>query len=262
MKEAAHSEPQAALVDRPRDVSAALAALQQSGADKFDPVHLHYLQVLAKRANTHQGHVRDLLDGKLVLALATFRERFEQARIDAKGRIAQIAPQHPNAAVELQPLLDAGDFKGVRHFIAHLKTSVPRASLGDLARQMAQHAPEQVAASFEGMFTGLAGLRTELKATRYFRATWSRLSVEKRVSQALHQAPKNAGPINAHSLVLRSLALMRDISPDYLNQFTSYVDSLIYLDQSDQEKPGSSKKAVDGDHSKKAKGRRTTRKPS
>lgn len=262
MKDPGHSASQAAPVDQSGDVSAALAALQQSGADKFDPVHVHYLQVLAKRAATQQGRVKHLLDNKLALALATFKERLERARIDAKGCIAEIAPQHLNAAAELQPLLDAGDFKGVRHFIASLKTRVPRASLGDLARQMAQHAPEQTDAGFKGIVDGLAGLRPELKATRYFRNTWSRLSVEKRVVQALHQAPKNAGPINSHSLVLRSLALMRDISPDYLNQFASYVDTLISLDQGDQVKAVSSKKAADGNHSEKAKGRRTTRKPS
>jgi len=55
------------------------------------------------------------------------------------------------------------------------------------------------------------------------------------VTQALGQAPKNAGPINSHMLVLRSLALMREISPDYLNQFTSYVDALLCLDQYDKE---------------------------
>jgi hypothetical protein len=32
-------------------------------------------------------------------------------------------------------------------------------------------------------------------------------------------------------LVLRSLGLMRDISPDYLNRFMGYVDTLLCLDE-------------------------------
>ena len=48
------------------------------------------------------------------------------------------------------------------------------------------------------------------------------------------QAPKNAGPINSHVVALRSLALMRDTSPDYLNRFMSYVDTLLCLDQGDK----------------------------
>ena len=262
MKAAVYSESQASLVAQPGDLSAALASLQRAGADKYDPVHMFYLQVLSKRANDHQGQVKSLLDGKLALALAAFKARFEQARTLARSSIAHIAPQHPKAAAELQPLLDAGDLNGVQHFIAKLNTNEPRASLGDLTRHMAQQAPEHVQVGFEGLFNGVAGLRPELKTTRYFRNTWARLSVEKRVTQALHQAPKNAGPINSHSLVLRSLALMRDISPDYLNQFASYVDTLIYLDHCDQEKSASAKKSTDGDQSKKVKGRRTARKPS
>jgi hypothetical protein len=74
----------------------------------------------------------------------------------------------------------------------------------------------------------------ELKSVRYFRNTWSRLSAEKQVTQALGQAPKNAGPINSHVVALRSLALMRDTSPDYLNRFMSYVDTLLCLDLGDK----------------------------
>ena len=93
-------------------------------------------------------------------------------------------------------------------------------TLGDLVRYMAQHAP--------------LAPRAELKSVHYFRNTWSRLSADKQVTQALGQAPKNAGPINSHVVVLRSLALMRDTSPDYLNRFMSYVDTLLCLEQADK----------------------------
>ena len=262
MKEAVRSESQEPLAGQPCDVNASLALLQQAGANKYDPIQLFYLQVLAKRTNAHQGRVKDILDHKLALALAKFKEGFEQAHTHASDSILQTAQQHPKAAADLQPLLDSGDFKGVQHYIAHLKSTEPRTSLGDLARLMTQHAPAHAVAGFESMCHGAAGWRPELKNAQYFRDTWSKLSVQKRVTQALHLAPKNAGPINPHSLVLRSLALMRDISPDYLNQLTSYVDTLICLDQSVQEKPASSKKSAGADNSKKAKGRRETRKPS
>jgi hypothetical protein len=260
MRSAAHGSSDAMLLDQGNGIWAELASLQQAGAAKFDPVHMHYLQALAKRAVAHQGKVRRVVDGKLAQALTTFKDRFTQARSDAEHLIATVTPQHPKTAAKLQPLLDTGDFKGVRQCVAKLESTEPRPSLGDLARLMAQHAPEPVDAGLEGMLSGVASLRPELKTTRYFRDTWSRLSVEKRVTQALHLAPKNAGPINSHSLVLRSLALMRDISPDYLNQLTSYVDTLLCLDQCVQEKPGNANKPAEGDHSKKAKGRRTARK--
>jgi hypothetical protein len=35
-------------------------------------------------------------------------------------------------------------------------------------------------------------------------------------------------------LVLRSVALMREISPDYLSRFMTYVDTLLVLDQGEK----------------------------
>ncbi len=69
-----------------------------------------------------------------------------------------------------------------------------------------------------------------------FRKQLSQISVQKQVTQAIAQAPQNAGPINSHMLVLRSLGLMRDISPDYLNRFMAHVDTLLCLDEAGKAK--------------------------
>ncbi len=76
-----------------------------------------------------------------------------------------------------------------------------------------------------------------------FRQQLGKISVQKQVTQAIAQAPQNAGPINSHMLVLRSLGLMRDLSPDYLNRFMSYVDTLLILEDSGQRKADSRKNA-------------------
>ncbi|PCE34060.1 hypothetical protein BZL54_02030 [Burkholderia ubonensis subsp. mesacidophila] len=64
----------------------------------------------------------------------------------------------------------------------------------------------------------------------YFRETWSKVRTEQQYRQALDQVPRNAGPLNSSSLVHRSLSLMRDLSPGYLQQFLSYVDALAWLE--------------------------------
>ena len=66
-----------------------------------------------------------------------------------------------------------------------------------------------------------------------FRQQLGKISVQKQVTQAIAQAPQNAGPINSHMLVLRSLGLMRELSPDYLNRFMGYVDTLFFLDSAE-----------------------------
>ena len=87
------------------------------------------------------------------------------------------------------------------------------------------------------------GWPSENPRIQQFRKQLSKISVQKQVSQAIAQAPQNAGPINSHMLVLRSLGLMRDISPDYLNRFMGYVDTLLILD-SPQTVKATPKKAV------------------
>ena len=205
----------------PVDFSADIAALRQVGAQQFDPVRLHYLQVLARRASVHEGSVRRLLDAKLARALAAFTERFELAQRNARD----------TAATSI--------------------ASEPRAPLSELVRYMAQHCPDPA----QGGSDGYVGLHRELKTTRYFRNTWSKLSVDMQVTHAIRQAPKNAGPINSHMLVLRSLALMREISPDYLNRFTSYVDALLCLDQCNKDKQVTAKKTANAASSKTLKTR-------
>jgi hypothetical protein len=76
-----------------------------------------------------------------------------------------------------------------------------------------------------------------------FRQQLGKINVQKQVTQAIAQAPQNAGPINSHMLVLRSLGLMRDLSPDYLNRFMGYVDTLFFLDSAETVKV-TPKKAV------------------
>lgn len=242
-----------AQVHQPPDVSQQIEALRQAGAHHFDPVRLHHIEQLAQRASRHQGRVKHLLDGKLTQALAVLGERLTHAQSAAKDAIATAALRYPQAVADLQQLFQAGDFKGVAQRIASLQPHATYTSLGDLARDLVQHSQEPV----DGGFDGNTGLRAELKTTRDFRNTWSKLSVDKRVTKALEQAPKNAGPINSHLLVLRSLALMRDISPDYLNRFTSYVDTLLSLDQTLTDKPATAKKVAATDPVKPVKARRS-----
>ena len=168
----------------------------------------HYLQVLLARTARYQGEVRRLLDVRLGQALQTFQRRHELAQRETSS--ASVGQQS--------------------------------SALGELTRYIAQHATGPVDAGREGVLRRAAGARPELKSVRHFRNTWSKLSADKQVAKALGQGPRNAGPINSHRLVLESLALMREISPDYLNRFMCYADALLCLDQSGQIRPTPAKK--------------------
>ena len=188
------------------DVPDALVrALRLEGAQQFDPVRFHYIEVLAGRAGTYHGRVRRVLDAKLFAAVAALRASCAQTQ-------SSIAKPEP---------------------------IIPGATLGDLVRHMGAHSLDKPDSRTLAHTTP----RTELKSVQYFRNTWSKLSAEKQVARALELAPKNAGPINSHVVALRSLALMRDTAPDYLNRFTSYVDTLLSLEQCGKVPPPSLKPA-------------------
>ncbi|KUY49727.1 DUF2894 domain-containing protein [Burkholderia sp. RF2-non_BP3] len=92
-----------------------------------------------------------------------------------------------------------------------------RGLLGGLVEQLARDAQAD-----------RSGIDPEL--IDYFRTTWSKVRTEQQYRQSLDQVPRNAGPLNSNSLVHRSLATMRELSPEYLQQFMSYIDALAWLE--------------------------------
>ena len=229
-----------------------ITALRQLGADRFDPVRFHYLEALAQRAAAHQGRVKRILDTRLASAMAALQQDFEQRILQAKKAIDELSPAHPDAATALKLQLASGDIAGVMRSVAIQARPAQAASLRDLVRELAQQPSENADAGLNAYLPW----RPELKTVRHFRNTWSKLSVDRQVTKALGQAPKNAGPVNSHMLVLRSLAMMREISPDYLNRFMTYADTLLCLEQGDKAQQASTKKTADAEKSTKIKTRR------
>ena len=91
----------------------------------------------------------------------------------------------------------------------------------------------------------------DVETLSYFRSTWSRLSAERRLTQSLAKLPENAGPLNSHQLVHRSLTLMRELSPEYLHRFMAYVDALLWIDQANARGTPAGADAPRGESSRK-----------
>lgn len=106
----------------------------------------------------------------------------------------------------------------VAHDNAEAATGAPvRGALAELVERLARDAQAD-----------RRGLDPEL--VDYFRTMWSKVRTEQQYRQSLDQVPRNAGPLNSNSLVHRSLSTMRELSPEYLQQFLSYVDALAWLE--------------------------------
>ncbi|PVE09458.1 DUF2894 domain-containing protein [Limnohabitans sp. Rim28] len=160
----------------------------------LDPVGWHYTEQLAQRASEATGLTRDLLLAKLEKTLAEMNARWDAKTLNGE----------PDAA-------------------PHAEAALPS--------PLAQLLQEMTPASVETRPSQPNTWRAESPRLQQFRKQLGQISVQKQVSQAMAQAPKNAGPINSHMLVLRSLRLMREASPDYLGRFMVYLDTLLCLEE-------------------------------
>jgi hypothetical protein len=179
----------------------AIDALRERGAQRVDPVRFRFIESLARRAATHEGAARRILDSRLAQLLSAFGDDLDKA-MSLNGDAEPLAEQAPPSRGALAELLD------------HLARRAKAPALGVSAKAVSPG----------------VGARAELESLPYFRRTWSRLSTEQRLAQSLSALPQNAGPLNSHQLVHRALTLMRDLSPEYIERFIPYVDALLWLD--------------------------------
>jgi hypothetical protein len=69
----------------------------------------------------------------------------------------------------------------------------------------------------------------DIPALADFRQLWSSLRADSQLRQSAAHAATDAGPLNSTALASRAMALMRELSPDYLRSFITYVDELAWL---------------------------------
>ena len=177
------------------DPAAMLDAWRARGEHRADPVRFRFIEAMARRAAGHEGDARRILDEKVAGLLAAYREKLDEKQRTVAGTKQEAV--------------------------------LPPGPLAQLVEHIARQSPLQA----EGPAATDAAPAPELKTLRYFRSTWSRLSADRRLTQSLAKVPDNAGPLNSHHLVHRSLMLMHELSPEYLNRFMSYVDTLLWVDQ-------------------------------
>lgn len=199
------------------DPASRLQALRERGADSVDRVRFRYMEALAARAADRPGRAGQLLAGKLQALLADYERRLQQAGQETCQ--AEAPRQRPLAGL-----------------LAHIgRTAVLNPGPG------AEQGIDAASSDAAGRMRKPAG---ELKSAAYFRDTWLSISVNQQVTQALAQAPENAGPLNSHILVLQSLELMREIAPEYLKRFMAHSEALLWLEQAESAGQKSMQKTV------------------
>ncbi len=200
-------------------VRATLDAWRARGADRVNPMRFRFIDAFARRAAGREGDIRRVLDERLAALITDYSgevERAEAEIADAKFDVpvdADTASRMPTQNVPPPgALAELVDLLTNRATATHESEASVRRDALDPHSHHRDRSPD-------------------LPVLDYFREMWSRFSTEKTLRQSLEQVPDNAGPLNSNSLIHRSLSLMRELSPGYLQQFLSYVEALSWMEQ-------------------------------
>ena len=218
MSEAPRPEP---------DAGEQLAAWRREGLWRADPLRFQFLEALATRLAGQPEPLRQRLAHSLNAGLADYAQRLARAREQALEEGTLLAARQPALGRQLRGLQALGDVRGIRRLAAQVTpppvmTLAPLAQLVDAAAQGSPTLREAQAGAVPG--------REELSSVRRFRRVWASGRSQDQLARARSRQPVNAGPLNSHALVLQSLALMQELSPDYLRHFMVHVESLQWLE--------------------------------
>ncbi|KRG65873.1 hypothetical protein ABB27_14360 [Stenotrophomonas terrae] len=183
---------------------AALAQLQawrESNADRVDPARFELIASLAQRAQGYTGSARAQLDARLSQLIEAYAQL---AAVQTPKRVAADAAESPLQSLLLQLTADPLQYQ--------LPLATSNAAVGDTD-------------SADSNETAL------MPALDEFQQLWSRIRIDSLLRQCLDSLPEDAGPLHSSVLTYRAMALMQDISPEYLQHFIAYVDVLTWMEQ-------------------------------
>jgi len=179
-------------------------------AQARDPVRLRLAEALARRAAAHAGEARRVIDERVAAIVQSWSARPEGG-----------TPARPAA-----PAAGRGALAALLAHVAQHRGAAPGAA--PVARTVA------AAPALGPPPSAVTGAAADARTVQFFKRTWSRLSADQRLAQSRASLPDNAGPLNSQHLVHRSLVLMRELSPEYLEHFVGYIDALQWLEQANE----------------------------
>ncbi|MCP5018741.1 MAG: DUF2894 domain-containing protein [Ketobacter sp.] len=236
--------------DTLRGLQDSLSDLVDQNAHRYEPVRFRRIESLVRRAQQKRQDVAYRLLERAKQLLADYRCDWARVKQQAQHALQDIQNEYPEGQNDLR----FGDIKAVLRHSARLQRRSSESSLTEVLAHFARCAESCEDAAEDHSFEGLLRKQEvdalklfededavadldallpvgELKALKEFRESWAKRSTEKAVLKALDEAPEDAGPLNSHRLVVRSLIAMQDISPEYLGRFVNHIEALLWLEQ-------------------------------
>jgi hypothetical protein len=231
----------------------ALLALRESGAHHFDPPRFRFIEAMLQRAGRLSEPVASVLLERAEAALAAYQQQLLQAREEVSQSVITHAEQFPQAAARLQQLLAEGKLCALQRLATGLQRERDRQRpLGELLDRLEQRGePASICPAADGLDDmllqqeqqalaatsagageaappiGAAG--RDLRAARWLRKSRAGRRSRELLAEARQGCHEHAGPLNPEMLAIRSLQALHKLSPAYLQQMISYIDTVFAL---------------------------------
>ncbi|MGK3969647.1 DUF2894 domain-containing protein [Sorangium sp. So ce118] len=245
----AASAPQpgsAASAPQPGSSAARLAALQATGAHRFDPASYRFVEALLERARALDGAAAAHLAARASARLTALEVAFHRARADAEAQLRALADAGVPDDGALAQALALGELpavvRAVRRRLRALAAERQKTAVPALARLRGEAAARDVRLP-EPLARDLAALpcdgdvierRVKRQAQALSNALSTALFHESLVSaratlavaRAADNVPEDAGPYNAQVLASRALCAAERLSEHYLRALVASLQDL------------------------------------
>jgi hypothetical protein len=180
------------------------AAEGSAGGQPTPPLQQAYLLALARRC-AHRS----------AAAQRALQRRGGRLQSEGLDRAVPAETAAASSTVPSSTMASTGPLSALLQHIARLQCTAASGAAGD-------YDPDTTGAAL--------GPGNGLRSLRQAGPTWAHLRVQQQLQLSLDKAPDQAGPLNSHGLVLRTLQTLQALSPDYLLRFMAQVDTLFALD--------------------------------
>lgn len=177
---------------------AQLAAWREHGDDRIDPLRFGLIDALTRRVGRYEGPVRAQLDARLSQLVEDY---------------AGIVQRHVSAPVSteatpspLRQLIDLLTAEPLQYQLPLTATGGADVEVGDGSDVAAMPVLDE------------------------FQQLWGRIRIESLLRQCLDALPEDAGPLHSSVLTYRAMAVMQELSLEYLQHFIAYVDVLTWME--------------------------------
>jgi hypothetical protein len=220
------------------DLKAGLEEMRGQHAHNFDPAQFYFLESMLARANTSGMDIRRGLLHRTEIGLKRLAADFLSARSACAERLSQLETLRPDAAGTARSLFECGKLRAALREISRQQKPVPASRLPTAAAS--NHRSESAVGPAASLADAIAHQQQqlfphvqadELLSTQRVRSQLLKQNAGSLIQQAQQQAPEDSGPLNPQRLALHSLVTMGELSPQYLQRFVSYIDTLSWLEE-------------------------------